>query len=87
MKIIEAMSVGAPIIFSQKSADGLPQFPERICHQSSDSFKLELIELLSNPIALEERTKFSSAYFEQHFESRQVQKQLLHMLEELQNNR
>jgi len=87
MKIIEAMSVGAPIIFSQKSADGLPQFPERISHQSSDSFKLELIELLSNPIALEERTKFSSAYFEQHFESRQVQKQLLHMLEELQNNR
>lgn len=87
MKILEAMSVGAPIVFSSKSADGLPGFPQELRHEQAETFLAEISYLLENNEALQERSQFSSAYFEQHFEAAQVQKQLLQMLLELQNNR
>jgi glycosyltransferase involved in cell wall biosynthesis len=87
MKIIEAMSVGAPIVFSSKSADGLPDFPQDLIHSTAASFLDELTQLLANKEMLQARAEFSISYFEQHFEATQVQKQLLQILEELQNNR
>lgn len=87
MKIIEAMSVGAPIVFSAKSADGLPAFPQDLIHTEAASFLNELRLLLENKEILQQRAQFATSYFEQHFEAAQVQKQLLQILEELQNNR
>ena len=87
MKIIEAMSVGAPIVFSVKSADGLPAFSQELIHATAPSFLAELKHLLENPAALQTRSELSINYFEQHFEATQVQKQLLQILDELQNNR
>jgi glycosyltransferase involved in cell wall biosynthesis len=87
MKILEAMSVGAPIVFSTKSADGLPGFSQALCHEHAETFLAEISNLLENQAALEQRAQFAKTYFEQHFEATQVQKQLLQMLEELQNNR
>lgn len=87
MKILEAMSVGAPIVFSSKSADGLPGFPQELRHEQAATFLAEISNLLENREALQERSHFTSSYFERHFEAAQVQKQLLQMLEELQNNR
>ena len=87
MKIIEAMSVRAPIVFSSKSADGLPDFPQDLIHSTAASFLDELTQLLANKEMLQARAEFSISYFEQHFEATQVQKQLLQILEELQNNR
>jgi len=87
MKIIEAMSVGAPIVFSAKSADGLPAFEPALLHFSAATFLAEMARLLENQDELAHRAQFGSTYFEQHFEAKQVQKQLLQILEELQNNR
>jgi len=87
MKIIEAMSVGAPIVFSAKSADGLPAFPQDLIHATAASFQDELLQILENNEMLQQRAQFTTSYFEQHFEAAQVQKQLLQILEELQNNR
>jgi glycosyltransferase involved in cell wall biosynthesis len=87
MKIIEALSVGAPIVFSSKSADGLPAFPQDLINTTGASFQNELMHALENEAALQKRAQFATAYFEQHFEAAQVQKQLLQILEELQNNR
>ncbi len=87
MKILEAMSVGAPIVFSTKSADGLPGFPQELRLDHAETFLAEISNLLDNPSALEQRAQFASSYFEQYFEASQVQKQLVQILEELQNNR
>ena len=87
MKILEAMSVGAPIVFSTKSADGLPGFPQELRLDHAETFLAEISNLLDNPSALEQRAQFARSYFEQYFEAIQVQKQLVQILEELQNNR
>lgn len=87
MKILEAMSVGAPIVFSTKSADGLPGFPQELRLDHAETFFAEISNLLDNQVALEQRAQFARCYFEQYFEASQVQKQLVQILEELQNNR
>jgi glycosyltransferase involved in cell wall biosynthesis len=87
MKIIEAMSVGAPIVMSEKSTDGLPDWPSELTLSSDQAFFNELEFLLQNPEAMQARSLFCSSYFERHFESKHVQRQLLQILEELQNNR
>lgn len=87
MKIIEALSVAAPIVFSTKSADGLPAFAQDLILTTAASFQDELAQILANKKMLQQRAEFATSYFEQHFEATQVQKQLLQILEELQNNR
>ena len=87
MKILEAMSVGAPIVLSNKSADGLPDLQAHLIQQDQDSFLTDILELLENQEKIKERAAYFSHYFERHFEAKEVQRQLLQMLEELQNNR
>jgi len=87
MKIIEAMSVGAPIVFSEKSTDGLPGFPSELSIANEQLFAAELSQLLQDPEALSARAQLSTTYFEAHFSTSHVQRQLLQLLEELQNNR
>ncbi|MEY5001077.1 MAG: hypothetical protein RLZZ211_1113 [Bacteroidota bacterium] len=87
MKILEAMSVGAPIVFSDKSTDGLPSFPDELNMTSEQAFLNDLENLILQPNTLQDRAQFCSRFFERHFESKQVQRQLLQILEELQNNR
>ena len=87
MKILEAMSVGAPIVLSNKSADGLPDLQAHLIQQDQDSFLADILELLENQEKIKERAAYFSHYFERHFEAKEVQRQLLQMLEELQNNR
>ena len=87
MKILEAMSVGAPIVLSNKSADGLPDLQTNLILQDHDSFLSDILELLENQERIKERANYFARYFERHFEAKEVQRQLLQMLEELQNNR
>jgi hypothetical protein len=81
------MSVGAPIVLSSKSADGLPDLQPNLVQQDQDSFLSDILEFLDNQEKIKERADYFSHYFERHFEAKQVQRQLLQMLEELQNNR
>jgi len=87
MKILEAMSVGAPIVLSNKSADGLPDLQAHLIQHDQDSFLADILELLESQEKIKERAAYFSNYFERHFEAKEVQRQLLQMLEELQNNR
>lgn len=87
MKILEAMSAGAPIVLSQKSADGLPMLDPTLIHDNLEDFKNDLISLLSSPQALLERSSYFSTYFSRHFNATNVQKQLKMHLKELQNNK
>lgn len=87
MKILEAMSVGAPIVLSNKSADGLPGLQTNLVQQDQDAFLSDILELLENQERIKERANYFSHYFEHHFEAKEVQRQLLQILEELQNNR
>ena len=87
MKILEAMSVGAPIVLSNKSADGLPDLQPHLIQHNQDSFLTDILELLESQEKIKERAAYFSNYFERHFEAKEVQRQLLQMLEELQNNR
>ncbi len=87
MKILEAMSVGAPIVLSSKSADGLPDLQPHLVQQDQDSFLSDILGLLENQERIKERASYFTHYFERHFEAKEVQRQLLQMLEELQNNR
>jgi glycosyltransferase involved in cell wall biosynthesis len=87
MKILEAMSVGAPIVLSQKSADGLPNLDTKLIQANQSAFTQELLQLLENQTLLEARSAYFKKYFLTHFETEQVQKQLKVLLEELQNNR
>ncbi len=86
MKIIEAMSVGAPIVLSSKSADGLPELLTHLIQQDQDAFISDISILLEQQEKREERGQYFLHYFERHFEAKQIQRQLLHLLEELQNN-
>ena len=64
----------------------------------SHEFKTPLSGILTSIILLgkynlaeqqekrEERGQYFLHYFERHFEAKQIQRQLLHLLEELQNN-
>lgn len=87
MKILEAMSVGAPIVLSHKSADGLPNLDTQLIQANQSAFTQELLQLLENQALLEARSAYFKKYFLTHFETEQVQKQLKVLLEELQNNR
>lgn len=87
MKILEAMSVGAPIVLSSKSADGLPDLQPHLVQQDRDSFLSDILGLLENQERIKERASYFLHYFERHFEAKEVQRQLLQILEELQNNR
>lgn len=87
MKILEAMSVGAPIVLSPKSADGLPLVDPSLIFEKLDDFKNDIIALLSNPEELLERSNYFSTYFSRHFNATNVQKQLKLYLKELQNNK
>ena len=87
MKILEAMSVGAPIVLSSKSADGLPDLLPELIQPDKDSFLSDLLALLASEATTKERAHYYMHYFERYFEAKQVQRQLLQMLEELQNNR
>jgi polysaccharide biosynthesis protein PslH len=86
MKIIEAMSVGAPIVLSTKSADGLSELPKHLVQQDQAAFLSDILILLEQQEKREERGQYFLQYFERHFEAKQIQRQLLHLLEELQNN-
>lgn len=86
MKIIEAMSVGAPIVLSIKSADGLPALLPQLVQSNQESFLKDLLLLLEDPKQLQARSQYFYSYFERHFETKHVQRQLAQILEELQNN-
>lgn len=86
MKIIEAMSVGAPIVLSSKSADGLPYLDNNLICPDQETFTQDLLALLQDSQKLEARSAYFKQYFMRQFESLQVQKQLLSYLDELQNN-
>jgi glycosyltransferase involved in cell wall biosynthesis len=87
MKIIEAMSVGAPIVLSVKSADGLPDLPDERVVQSAQAFIEQLIILLQDKEEMVKCAQFFENYFLQYFQDKTVQKQLVHIIDELQNNR
>lgn len=87
IKILEAMSVGAPIVLSRKSADGLPQLDTDLIKTNENDFKQDLLQLLQYPQHLEARSAYFKQYFKNHFETIQVRKQLQSVLDELQNNR
>lgn len=87
MKIIEAMSVGAPLVLSPKSADGLPDLPMGAISATPAEFIKELEQLLSNPDKMQANAAFYKSYYQKHFEAAGVQKQLQQILDELQNNR
>lgn len=86
MKIIEAMSVGAPIVLSTKSTDGLSELPKHLIQHDQAAFLSDILILLEQQEKREERGQYFLHYFERHFEAKQIQRQLLHLLEELQNN-
>lgn len=87
MKILEAMSVGAPIVLSLKSADGLPNLDEHLIQRTDLAFKEDLLQLLQDEKQLTARAAYFNAYFKNHFETIQVRKLLQFVLDELQNNR
>jgi hypothetical protein len=58
-----------------------------LVQQDQDSFLSDILELLENQEKIKERADYFLLYFERNFEAREVQRQLLQMLEELQNNR
>ncbi len=86
MKILEAMSVGAPIVLSSKSADGLSNLDKSCIQPDLNAFINELNMLLTNQEKLRERSAYFKQYFEKHFGTEHVQKQLYLLLDELQNN-
>ncbi|MFM8963389.1 MAG: glycosyltransferase, partial [Sphingomonadales bacterium] len=87
MKILEAMRVGAPLVLSRKSADGLPQLDTDLIKTNENDFKQDLLQLLQYPQHLEARSAYFKQYFKNHFETIQVRKLLQSVLDELQNNR
>ncbi|MFM7005747.1 MAG: glycosyltransferase family 4 protein [Flavobacteriales bacterium] len=87
MKIIEAMSVGAPLVLSPKSADGLPDLPAANLSESATEFSQALEQLLTNPEKMQANAAFNKSYYQKHFEATVVQRQLQQILDELQNNR
>lgn len=87
MKVIEAMSVGAPMVLSLKSTDGLPDLPEAYIAPTAAAFTQALCRLIEDPQALQKNATFFSNYFAAHFQTASVQRQLQQILEELQNNR
>jgi glycosyltransferase involved in cell wall biosynthesis len=83
MKVLEAMSVGAPMVLTQKSAEGLDAFDYKKLHQDPNSFAQECLELLHSPELMQQDGAANFSYYQQHFYPQKVQADLLHILKQL----
>lgn len=83
MKVLEAMSVGAPMVLTQKSAEGLDAFAYKKLHQDPNSFAQECLELLHSPELMQQDGAANFSYYQQHFYPQKVQADLLHILKQL----
>jgi len=83
MKVLEAMSVAAPMVLTAKSAEGLSNFKHKTLHQEASSFALECLTLLTNQEARKADSEANFNYYQQHFYPQKVQADLLHLLKQL----
>ncbi|MEN9700032.1 MAG: hypothetical protein RLZZ301_1230 [Bacteroidota bacterium] len=86
MKILEAFSVGAPLVLSPKAADGLQDIPAAYLQQDAAQFTEEISRLLRDKSALEERANWGKTYLQTHFSPSAIQTDLQRIMAELQNN-
>ena len=83
MKVLEAMSVAAPMVLTAKSAEGLNNFTHKTLHHDAQAFALECHALLTNPEARKADSEANFNYYQQHFYPQKVQADLLHLLKQL----
>lgn len=81
MKILEAMSVGAPCVLTQKAAEGLEIESLIPVHFSIDTFTNDILQLLRNPELRELRGNSGKQFVENHFSPGFVQENLVQAME------
>jgi glycosyltransferase involved in cell wall biosynthesis len=83
MKVLEAMSVAAPMVLTAKSAEGLTDFKHKQLHQISAAFAQECLTLLTDPTARKQDSEANFNYYQRYFSPQKVQADLLHLLKQL----
>jgi hypothetical protein len=83
MKVLEAMSVAAPMVLTAKSAEGLTDFKYKQLHQMSTAFAQECLTLLTDPTARKQDSEANFNYYQRYFSPQKVQADLLHLLKQL----
>jgi glycosyltransferase involved in cell wall biosynthesis len=72
MKILEAMSIGAPCVLTTKAAEGLSVESIMPVHKNKDSFISDIQELLNNKVNCIQRGQLGKEYIQTHFSSKLV---------------
>ncbi|MFM8595990.1 MAG: glycosyltransferase family 4 protein [Flavobacteriales bacterium] len=83
MKVLEAMSVKAPMVLTEKSAEGLHHFSHKQLHTDANGFAQECLVLLNDHLARKADSEANHHYYQQHFDPKKVQTDLLHLLKQL----
>jgi glycosyltransferase involved in cell wall biosynthesis len=83
MKVLEALSVCAPMVLTAKSAEGLSNFSYKTLHHDAATFAQECLSLLTDPEARKQDGAANFNYYQQHFYPQKVQADLLHLLKQL----
>lgn len=83
MKVLEAMSVAAPMVLSEKSAEGLPELKHKQLHQSAQAFANECLTLLDDETARKTDSDANFSYYQQHYFPQKVRADLLHLFNQL----
>ncbi len=81
MKVLEAMSVGAPCVLTQKAAEGLTIETFIPVHFSTESFRDDLLQLLRDPELRQTRGKIGKQFVERCFSPEFVQEILMQEME------
>ena len=72
MKILEAMSIGAPCVLTTKAAEGLSIESIIPVHENKESFISDIQDLLNNREKCIQRGEFGKQYIQTHFSSELV---------------
>jgi hypothetical protein len=80
---LEAMSVAAPMVLSEKSAEGLPELKHKQLHQSAQTFANECLTLLDDETARKTDSDANFSYYQQHYFPQKVRADLLHLFNQL----
>ncbi|MEN9743297.1 MAG: hypothetical protein RLZZ65_1102 [Bacteroidota bacterium] len=83
MKVLEALSVGAPMVLTAKSAEGLSHFDYKNLHQFASSFIEECLMLIEDPEKRSQDAAANKQYYSAHFAPQKVQSELQHILQQL----
>ena len=72
MKVLEAMSIGAPCVLTTKAAEGLELSKHMPIHEDAESFALDIIELLQDQSKQQLRGALGKQFISSEFSTQMV---------------